>query len=114
MRHASDQSCFADTAEPRGPLRFERREQDRWPLAGVATAFEVAGAGFGRTHTLRMLDYSDVGLGAVTETVLAPGTTISVGFQAPGYGARRGQVVRCLPVGDGYRVAIAFERRLAA
>ncbi len=97
-----------------GPLRFERRRTDRWPLDGVATAFELAGEGFGRTHGLRMLDCSEEGMGAVSDTVVCPGTTVSVAFQAPGYPARRGFVSRCRPCGDGYRMAIVFDRRLAA
>lgn len=97
-----------------GTLRFERRRTDRWPLDGVATAFELAGDGFGRTHALRLLDCSDEAIGALSDTVVRPGTTVSVGFHAPGYSARRGVVSRCRPCGDGYRVAILFERRLAA
>ena len=97
-----------------GPLRFERRQADRWPIDGVATAFELAGDGFGRTHTLRMLDYSNDGIGAVSDTVIAPGTTVSLGFQSPGYPARRGTIARCLPCGEGYRVAVIFEQRMAA
>ena len=75
---------------------------------------ELGGEGFGRMHTLKMLDYSDDGMGASCDSVITPGTTISVGFQAPGYMARRGSVIRCIPCGDGYRVAIGFEQRLAA
>ena len=97
-----------------GPLQFERRQSDRWNVDGVATAFEVAGDGFGRTHTLRMLDCSHGGLGAVSESMITPGTTVSIGFQSPGYLARRGTVARCMPSGDGYRLAIYFEQRLAA
>jgi hypothetical protein len=100
--------------DPPGPLRFERRQSDRWTIDGAATAFELAGDGFGRTHALRMLDYSDLGMGAISDSVIAPGTTISVGFQSPGYLARRGTVARCLPCGDGYRIAVLFEQRLAA
>ncbi len=96
------------------PLRFERREQDRWPLDGVATAFELGGAGFGHMYSLKMLDYSHGAMGANADEPLPPGAVVSVGFQTPGYAARRGHVVRCTPVGEGYRIAIAFEQRLAA
>ena len=96
------------------PLRFERRRSDRWTMDGVATAFIVAGPEFGRMHTLRALDYSPNGIGAMSDTVLQPGTCVSIGFQSPGYSARRGVVMRCLPCGEGYRVAVAFEHRLAA
>jgi hypothetical protein len=96
------------------PLRFERRQCDRWGLDGVATAFELAGEGFGRMHTLRMLDYSEGGLGAVSNSVIPLGATVSVGFQSPGYLAKRGVILRCMPCGEGYRVAIGFEQRMAA
>jgi len=96
------------------PLRFERRDVDRWPIEGVGTAFRLSGEKFGQMHDLRMLDYSDDGLGAISDTVIDPGTIVSVGFQAPGYIAKRGTVLRCTPCGEGYRVAIQFQARLAA
>ena len=97
-----------------GPYRFERRQGDRWSLAGVATAFELAGERFGRTHTLRRCDYSGGGLGGVSDTAIAPGTSVSLGFETRGYPARHGVVARCMPCGEGYRVAICFELRRAA
>ena len=96
------------------PLRFERRQQDRWPIDGVATAFELGGPGFGHMYSLRAIDYSHSSMGAASDTAIPPGTVLSLGFQTPGYAARRGHVIRCTPAGDGYRVAIAFEQRLAA
>ena len=110
MRQCQEQ---APSAEPVS-LRFERRQCDRWPVGGAATAYELAGAGFGTTHPLTLVDYSLGGLGAVSATPVPPGTAVSVGFQAPGYTTCRGTVVRCLPCGQGYRVAIAFETRMAA
>lgn len=101
-----------DDAPP--PLRFERRQSDRWPQEGAATAFELAGSAFGRMHTLRMRDFSHHGMAAVSDTVISPGTSVSVGFQSPGCLARRGVVLRCLPCGDGYEVAVCFEQRMAA
>jgi hypothetical protein len=96
------------------PLPFERRQVDRWPADGAATAFELGGDDFGSMHALRMLDFSDHGMGAFSDTVLTPGTTISIGFQAPGCIARRGDVVRCEPCGEGYRIAVRFQARMAA
>ncbi|MCP3902068.1 MAG: PilZ domain-containing protein [Planctomycetes bacterium] len=103
-----------ESNEDRGPFRFERRQCDRWPVDGNATAFELGGENFGRMHHLRMQDYSDSGLCAYVDDPLTPGTTVSIGFQHSGYLARRGVVARCLPCGDGYRLAIIFEMRLAA
>ncbi|NNM25548.1 MAG: hypothetical protein HKO59_06115 [Phycisphaerales bacterium] len=80
----------------------------------MATAFELGGDGFGRTHSMTLVDYSPAGMGAVSQSPIAPGTAISVGFQSPGHPARRGAVSRCLPCGHGYRVAVVFEQRMAA
>jgi hypothetical protein len=99
---------------PSGVLRFEQRFSDRWQAEGVATAFQLAGEQFGTMHTLRLIDYSSDGLGALCDTPIEPGTLVSVGFQAPGRIAKRGAVTRCLPCGDGYHVGIQFEARLAA
>ncbi len=97
-----------------GPYRFERRREPRSPMTARATAFELGGDGFGRTHALATVDCSAAGVGAFCDTVIAPGTCVSVGFDTPGSPARRGVVARCQPCGAGYRVAVVFEGRLAA
>src|SRR5437868_14778379 len=81
------------------PYRFERRAIDRWRMEGSATAFCLSGDRFGQMHDLQMLDYSHDGLGAVSETVLEPGTQVSIGFQSPGYVGKRGIVLRRMPCG---------------
>lgn len=96
------------------PLRFERRQVDRWPMRSSATAFRLGGNDFGRTHELKVVDYSYTGLGAISSSVIEPGTRVSVGFANPGCLAKRGTVLRCTPCGEGYRVAIEFEARMAA
>ena len=97
------------------PLRFERRQEDRWTLRGVAKAFRVAGERFGEAYTLKMLDYTPDGLGATCSWPIEPGSVVSVGFvDEPGYAPRSGVVIRCLPCGHGYRLAIRFDRALAA
>lgn len=100
--------------EHHAPLRFERRGVDRWPTHGVANAFRLSGEKFGCIHELSILDWSHDGLGAICDSVIEPGTCVSLGFQAPGNPAKRGIVLRCTPCGKGYRVAIQFEARLAA
>jgi hypothetical protein len=97
-----------------GSLRFERRQHDRWPITGVATAYRAGGDRFGETATLKLLDYSAGGLGALCDEPIEPGSVISVGFHEPGCPPEYGVVVRCLPCGDGYRIAVCFERRMAA
>lgn len=103
-----------DDIDAPAPLRFERRTVDRWPVQGVATVICLSGDTFGQMHELSMLDYSFDGLGALCSSVLKPGTEVSIGFQSPGYGAKRGTVLRCVPCGQGYRVAIQFQARMAA
>ncbi len=88
-------------------------------LCGHHTAFAPASdvelrIRFGRTHALRTVDCSSTGVGAISDTVVTPGTYVSVGFDTPENPARRGVVARCLPCGNGYRVAVVFEGRLAA
>ncbi len=94
--------------------RLERRGHDRWPITGVATACRVGGNRFGETITLKLVDYSAGGLGAISDEPLEPGCLVSIGFREPGFQPEYGVVARCLPCGDGYRVAICFERRMAA
>ena len=95
-------------------LPFERRQINRWPLEGAATAFELGGEAFGQMHTLRLLDFSDRGVGVISDTMIAPGTTVSIGFDRPDCVARRADVIRCEPCGEGYRVAMRFQARMAA
>jgi hypothetical protein len=102
----------ADSIPP--TLRFERRQVDRVPTDGHATALRVGGDCFGQIHDLRLVDYSVGGLAAICGDPIEPGTALSLGFANPGWLARRGVVRRCLPCGSGYRVAIQFELGLAA
>jgi len=94
--------------------RFERRGADRWPVRGVAIAHLVGGERFGERCALRLRDESDDGLGATCDRAVPPGTPVSLAFTALGSPIRQGVVVRCLPCGDGYRVAVRFARRMAA
>jgi hypothetical protein len=96
------------------PLRFERRTHDRWEIPGSATIFRLGGQSFGRMHRLYALDYGPGGLGARVDEPIEPGSLVTVGFESSAYTAKRGVVARCMPCGDGYRVAVRFENRLAA
>ena len=96
------------------PLKFERRRADRWPMEGVASAFRLTGDSFGLMHDLKVSDYSQGGVGVLSDTPIDPGTLISIGFQQPGVVARRGIVRRCQPCGNGYRIGVQFELRQAA
>ena len=100
-----------DSAEQ---LRFERRAFDRWPASGVADVYHMGGTHFGEAVAIKLIDYSNEGLGGCTQQPIDPGSTVSIGYRAPGTPAQQGVVTRCLPVGDGYCVAIQFQLRQAA
>ena len=95
-------------------LPFERREIDRWPLHGTLVCHEAAGADFGRRHVFRLIDGSEEAVGALVDEALLPGTTLVVSGLGASGPPRTAQVIRCVPVGDGYRVAVRIARRLAA
>ena len=59
----------------------ERRHGGRWKLDGVATAFELDGESFGGMHTLKHVNYSERGIGALSDDEVRCGTSIAVGFQ---------------------------------
>lgn len=114
MNTASNTTQDMQQEQAQGPLRFERRQVDRWPQDAAATAFRLSGDRFGEMHDLRVLDYSHDGLGAISTSVIEPGTVVTIGFQNPGYLAKRGTVLRCTPCGEGYRIAVQFDARMAA
>ena len=114
MATVTKPACTTPETQPDRPFRFDRRRHARFTLPGGVTAIRVAGERFGERYGLKMLDYSPEGLGAISPAVLEPGAMVSVDFQVTDQPARRGVVLRCLPCGDGYRVAIRFELRLAA
>ncbi len=95
------------------PQQFERRLHDRWPADGVVTVHHCAGERFGERSTLRILDESIEGLRARSDRPLDPGTLVTITHPFT-HGPRNGVVLRCIPCGDGYRIAIRFEFKLAA
>lgn len=114
MNIAEDMEDWREDEDPPAPLPFDRRRNDRWPTDGSARAVLLDSENFGQMKQLALLDYSTGGLGAICSSPINPGTTVSIGYNSPGAGIQRGTVVRCLPCGNGYRVAIRFECRLAA
>jgi hypothetical protein len=85
-----------------------------WDLEGCATAFCLGADIFGTMWNLTALRYGPAGVVADVAEPIDPGSKISLGFEAPGYVAKRGEVIACRELGDSYRVAIRFEERLAA
>ena len=91
------------------PRVFARRKSSRRRLGGIATAFELSGGHFGGMHTLRLIEYSDGGVGGITDALVAQGTLVTVGFQSRQCMAHLGRVVSCVPFEDGYHVGVAFK-----
>ncbi|MCI0364872.1 MAG: hypothetical protein L0Y44_08680 [Phycisphaerales bacterium] len=114
IRPLTDVRQTARQTADRPALRFERRSVDRWSVRAHATAFRIGGQCFGQYCHLGVVDYCDDGLGALSDEAIEPGALVSVSFQSPGYGSKRGTVLRCVPCGHGYRVAIQFAARMAA
>ena len=100
--------------EPAPTYRFERRSEDRWPASGFAVAHLVSGDRFGERCPLRLCDESREGVGALSNRAVEPGTPVTLGFSEPAQPFRSGVVLRCLACEEGYRIAIRFERRMAA
>ncbi len=75
-------------------------------IDGGATAFHLDGDRFGVMHELVELSILDGALEARTGEVVPTGAQVSLGFQTPGMTARRGEVVRCDPYGEGWKVGI--------
>lgn len=74
----------------------------------------VGGEHFGEIHDLKLIDYSQGGFGAFSDRPVEPGALVSIGFDMSGCIAKRGMVLSCRPCGHGYRVAVRFDRSIAA
>lgn len=85
-----------------------------WEIPGCATTFRLDAAEFGAMSHLTDLRLADDGMLASTIDWIDPGARLSLGFEASGQTARRGEVIACRRDGDVHRIAIRFEQRLAA
>jgi hypothetical protein len=103
-RIGSEQLCEVETS----------LDGSLWDLEGCATAFCLGADIFGTMWNLTALRYGAAGVVADVAEPIDPGSKVSLGFEAPGYVAKRGEVVACRDLGDSFRVAIRFEQRLAA
>jgi len=85
-----------------------------WELPGCATTFRLDAGDFGAMSHLTELRLAEDGLLASTVDWIDPGASISLGFEASGQTARRGEVIACRRDGEVHRIAIRFNQRLAA
>jgi hypothetical protein len=100
--------------ESPNPFKFERRQCERFAVHSHASMIRITGERFGEILDLELIDYSAGGFGAFTDKPIEPGATVSIGFEMPGCPARQGMVLSCRPCGHGYRIAVKFERAMAA
>lgn len=117
--NALDNSNDADTAVAEDVIAriggVEQEIADRaWELPGCATSFRLDAGEFGAMSHLTDLRLTEDGLLASTVDWIDPGAQISLGFEASGQVARRGEVIACRQDGSVNRIAIRFEQRLAA
>lgn len=121
-QHETRHEAAAETIEvvakigPDGVASLERAAVggSLWDLPGCATAFCLGADIFGTMWHLTSLRYGEAGLVADCVEPIEPGSKISLGFEAPGYVAKRGEVVACREQGSSFRIAVRFEHRLAA
>ncbi|MDE0888826.1 MAG: hypothetical protein OSA40_05135 [Phycisphaerales bacterium] len=76
------------------------------PLSGTATIFHLDGERFGEMHDLVELAISDDALEGRANAPVPAGASVSLGFEALGTIARRGEVVQCDACGEGWRIGI--------
>ena len=76
------------------------------PLPGGATVFHLDGDRFGSMQALVDLSINEDVLEARASEQVPAGSMISLGFEAPGTPARRGEVVHCDLHGDRWHVGI--------
>lgn len=100
--------------EAPAPLKFERRASARYGAIGTLEAMSCDGEKPPSMIRLSLIDESAGGIAAMTQSPMAPGSRLRV-RTCPVTGMWcDGVVIRCSPAGQGYRVALAFERRRAA
>lgn len=101
-------------ASGRNALKLERRASEREAATGSISATYTNGKDrYGLTH-LQVVDRSEGGIGALTRSAIEPGMRVTMcpnGSRIPWLGAL---CVRCEPVGELFRVGLAYTPRRAA
>jgi hypothetical protein len=98
----------------RDPFKLERRREDRHEAEGSLHASYSTGPDhFGITN-LELVDRSSHGLGALTNSPIDPGTTVTIcpeGSSVPWLSAR---AVRCIKQGDRFCIGLCYSGPAAA
>jgi len=99
---------------PPAPIPFDRRRSERRPAIGTLEAVRCDGMALPVTRQVALLDESDGGLAIKSDTPIPPGALLRVRTCAVRDVWRDFVVVRCAPIGRGYRVGLAMQMRRAA
>lgn len=96
------------------PLPFDRRRAGREPASGQMQAVLANGRQMPWVLRLGLINASHGGLCVATDAPIEAGSRLSLRVDPVHGNWTTGTVVRCEPLGDGYRVGIAYEARRAA
>ncbi|MFN7021562.1 MAG: PilZ domain-containing protein [Phycisphaerales bacterium] len=96
-----------------GPMRFERRREEREAADGSLAA-SYSGEGRVGITRLEVVDRSASGMGVRSRVKIDPGMIVTVCPDGSKIPWLAGRAVRCETEGDGYRVGILFDSRRAA
>ena len=88
--------------------------RDFHSIPGSATVFHLEGDDFGVMHEVVELALCGDGVEGTATKPVVPGSVVSLGFEAPGHPARRGEIVGCVRCEDGWKIGIAFDAQAAA
>jgi hypothetical protein len=79
------------------------------PIFGAVTVFHLEGERFGSMQEVVELSLSEVGVEGLSADPVEPGAVVSLGFEAPGHPARRGEIIGCVRCEGGWKVGIEFD-----
>lgn len=99
---------------PPAPIPFDRRRSERRPAIGTLEAVRCDGMALPIARRFALLDESDNGLAIKSDVPIPPGALLRVRTCPIRDVWRDFVVVRCAPIGRGYRVGLAMQLRRAA
>ena len=83
-------------------------------IPGTVTVFHLEGEQFGSMQEVVELRLSEIGVEGMSPERVELGGAVSLGFEAPGHLARRGEIIGCVQCEGGWKVGIEFDIREAA
>ena len=95
-------------------LKFERRRVARTPAAGEAMAAFYDADGAIALTSEELIDASAKGIGLRSSVEIEPGARFMIYAGGSALAHRGGVVARCTPDGDGWRLGVLCDARMAA